>query len=123
MRKIKFRAWIKSDKRMEKCVEINPFHIGDCDRLHWKHDEVEIMQYTGIKDKNEKDIYEGDIIQYDFMRAKIIYGFCGFDIEWITDRVAKIRQRKSEPMFHNTSIIFEVIGNIFENPDLLAIRD
>jgi uncharacterized phage protein (TIGR01671 family) len=77
------------------------------------------MQYTGLHDKNGKEIYEGDIVKFENIKAKIIYGFCGFEFEWIDGYTDKIRLCKTEPLFKNVSLIFEVIGNIYENPELL----
>ena len=65
MREVKFRAWIKNENRMETCVCVSPFHVSDCDRYYWKHDDVILEQYTGLKDKNGKEIYEGDILGGD----------------------------------------------------------
>jgi uncharacterized phage protein (TIGR01671 family) len=48
--KPKFRAWYPNDRLMENGLEISSFF-----------NEVELMQYTGLKDKNGKEIYEGDI--------------------------------------------------------------
>ena len=80
MRDIKFRAWIKPEKRMIHCVEVNPFYIGDCDRLHWKHDEIELMQFTGMCDEtdDETEVFEGDIVEYralngDMFNTVVVY--------------------------------------------------
>ncbi len=63
-REIKFRAWDKWNNKM-----IQP-HDGDFIRWHsmsnWR-DCLDVMQYTGLKDKNDNEIYEGDIIKiYDW---------------------------------------------------------
>jgi len=143
MRDIKFRAWVKEvyengefqyggymidnihslnfSKVTNLMLGVTPvgisyyqpmMYFGSIENL--KQEEIELMQYTGLKDKNGKEIYEGDIVGFKGIRAKIIYGFCGFEFEWIDGNTDKIRQRKTEEMFENTSIIFEVIGNIYE---------
>lgn len=139
MREIKFRAWIKNNKRMENCIEINPFYIGDCDRFHWKHEEVELMQYTGLKDKNDKEIYEGDIIQFVWEddscwgKAGTYKGYIGFnqgvfeviyigrDEITVFDDGGWHENSKSDDMqsFISWSEEIEVIGNIYEDLDLL----
>lgn len=123
-REIKFRAWHEGLFRM-----CDPEYI-DCEGVCFdgafrsyeyflESDKYYVlMQYTGLKDKNGREIYEGDIVEFKGIRAKIIYGFCGFEFEWIDGRTDKIRNRKTEDMFKNTSIIFEVIGNIYENKEL-----
>ena len=123
MREIKFRAWIKNNKRMERCIEVNPFYIGDCDRFHWKHEEVELMQYTGLKDKNDKEIYEGDIIDASYinpMSNEVIKKH--YLIEYGEGQY-KAKLIGSSP-YGDTWINFinekgTVIANIYENPELL----
>jgi len=120
MREIKFRVWsIKGktmwyiNKQTKLSLEGDSWQvrddvIGNRFRCSWHEDEKGIlMQYTGLKDKNGKEIYEGDIIQRGTTVSDIVFENCGF----------KLRKGNSV-----CDVIkpFEVIGNIYENPELLA---
>lgn len=116
-RDIKFRAWIKADKRMEMCISVNPFHVSDCDRLHWKHEEVELMQYTDLKDKNGKEIYEGDILSCGDGKVPT-------QILWVDDYGGWGAKNLKRNEIHAMDKYFkryisEIIGNIYDNPELL----
>ena len=124
MREIKFRAWDKDRGKM--CH----FGLFDLDG-HYSYvdyyripDECPVMQYTGLKDKNGKEIYEGDIVEFgevgDRVKKEIVFEESGF----IT-----VNPYEDGPGFIPTLGFFLedddegyniiVIGNIYENSELL----
>lgn len=118
MREIKFRAWLRLEKKM--CPVLGM--IKDMVLLGLPDDvatgisvnQVELMQYTGLKDKHGKEIYEGDIIRVAFnneiAEEPVEYQGCTYIIELQGLKV-------SLDSFSSKSL--EIIGNINENPDLL----
>ena len=110
MREIKFRTWDKTFKRMCSLREFDPAIIVQegCFTIYQGDDcGFEFMQYTGLKDKNGKEIYEGDIIYDNIIKMKRVVT----DIMvawWIIDT-----DKMNEPMKH-----IKVIGNIYENKSL-----
>lgn len=105
MRELKFRAWDKGNSTMFFGIE------GHLERFD---DEMyQIMQFTGLKDKNGKEIYEGDIFQDEED------GSCEF-VEWDNDFGGWSTQAwYSVGEFTQAIDHLEVIGNIYENPELL----
>lgn len=126
MREIKFRVWDKFLKKIrpvhflsfplggDSCKEVSCMCEDEKDLCEWVFD-YEIMQYTGLKDKYNVEIYEGDVL-------KEIQDH-GFDPIRIGDGVKFNTQcnwyefaygRPIDPLYE-----YEVVGNIYENPELL----
>ena len=126
MRDIKFRAWDKENKHMT--YNIQEMYDGYCDDTDnglygymscftsFLYDEnFIVMQYTGIKDKNGKEIYEGDVVEY-----KTIY-------EWDKKPTKRAKIVFENGMFSPPGVIMDlsrskIIGNIWENPELLEVN-
>ena len=121
MRDIKFRVWDNERNAMfnSKSVDIDFFEgkieiTSDTIRYDEVYaDEIkdfELMQYVGCKDKNNKEIYEGDIVKTKEHIGQIIYSKGMFFIDVKGDFYLPV---------YNVSEFMEVIGNIYENPELL----
>jgi uncharacterized phage protein (TIGR01671 family) len=115
MREFKFRVW--DDVNMF-AFDFNDVRIGILDPTGYGVSEPVIMQYTGLKDKNGKEIYEGDVIQYKdtinngyrdievTRKEKVAYGLGCFS-GGFEESLASVRKKSI------------VIGNIYENPELI----
>lgn len=121
MREIKFKAWDKVSKKMYGVTSISwcdgkLFELGLASesRLAFGEqknlDRFELMQFTGIEDKNKKKIYEGDILKWDGMMN--VYSVVVF-----LDGGFKACDVQSETVIQ--SRFCEIIGNVFENVTLL----
>ena len=122
MRDIKFRVWDNERNAMfnSKSVDIDFFEgkieiTSDTIRYDEVYtDEIkdfELMQYVGCKDKNNKEIYEGDIVKTKEHIGQIIYSKGMFFIDVKGDFYLPI---------YNVTEFMEVIGNIYENPELIT---
>lgn len=118
-REIKFRAWDKEEKIMISAdslafEEYAPISLLFADAKY----HFEIMQYTGLYDKNGKEICEGDIIKisnYGF-GLRTIYSQVQFNDGCFDVVVNRFRDYLKCYVVNHTA---EVIGNIYENPELL----
>ena len=117
MREFKFRAWDTEKQEMATVnfIGLNDYEVGmedeECRRWRATYPYVcRLMQYVGCEDKNNKEIYEGDIVKTKEHIGQIIYSKGMFFIDVKRDFYLPI---------YNVSEFMEVIGNIYENPELL----
>ena len=97
MRDIKFRAWDKNRGMIISELDFTGTYQG------------EIMQYTGLKDKNGKEIYEGDICKHQNPSES----------NYVEYRLGVWCLMPHGLYLHGEDMMVEVIGNIYENPELL----
>ena len=123
---IKFRAWDKLNNEMSVVEQIN-FYRGEFESIGYgvsslrEADKIELMQSTGLKDKNGKEIFEGDILAVEADDGVII-----LKVSWDDEHalfVIKTKKFNEEAalaeLVDDNSYPFEVIGNIYENHELL----
>ena len=111
MREIKFRAWDIEKKQM---LHIHTLFLKNKDEIC---PPGILMQYTGLKDKNGKEIYEGDILQIRFFEYdpdEVVFIYACFELYGKDGHyVCDLKQVYS---------VSEVVGNIYENPELLETK-
>ncbi len=109
---VKFRAW--TGKEMVNIVDLTMYEGGGYkinDEVLSHYDKWPVMEFTGLKDKNDQEIYEDDIVRLQNRIGAVEYreDFAGFKVgdEFGT---RELNQYYSD---------LEIIGNIYENPELL----
>ena len=121
MREIKFRAWDKLNKKivtsglsinLDTTDRVIPISFSQGDLSYCRdndvssvpnvHTDIELMQYTGLKDKNGREIYEGDILKGKF-NGPVVWTVDRYNYGWSD--------------YWNES---EIIGNIYQNKELLS---
>lgn len=125
----KFRAWDKETQTMLD-VSLIDFKKNVLVGEHWEFgetifinfDDIHLMQSTGLKDKNGKEIFEKDILDYN--GRKVIVKWHGSYASFIYEFVDELQNRTTEwqPLYLSY-YHFEVIGNIYENSKLLEVEE
>ena len=134
-RQYKFRAWDKDNEVMFYSEDnqnndftfiaerggLQFYYIDSSDFCLMDTNSI-LMQYTGLKDKNGVEIYEGDIVENASkdLKFQVVYEAPSFNRKWIDNTSKRYREHLTEPLAWNTYMICEVIGNIYENPELLG---
>lgn len=117
MREIKFRFYDPFNEYMDYSKSLPDFFERYNQTIKGDNRLSELMQYTNLKDRTGKEIYEGDIIQYS--NSKVKKSVIWWDGAWYFKRKSK---RDHKKRLNNKFLWFmkpEIIGNIYENPNLL----
>lgn len=144
MREIKFRVWdnyykymnykvlvgvygewekVKDDKNYSACsMWIEPKNVDYKCEPHWAHfepyhEDIKLMEFTGLKDKHGKEIYEGDILNIDKEDYKYVvkcYDGCFVGVNKFDEHY-----EQAKIIGNLFTLEIEVIGNIYENPELI----
>ena len=122
MRKIKLRVWDKENKKWLSQEEIKGlWHIDDLyNQLGFTDSYYPVSEFTGLFDKNGKEIFEGDVLNWDNECTILIKwsdGLAGFYYDMLTQKNENIVC--FDIRFYRSDESAEVIGNVFENPELL----
>ena len=131
MREYKFRCWDTENKQMLKVQELDfedTFYGGrlsirtDQYNDYFDIEDMILMQYTGLKDKKQKEIYEGDIIfikgETKLLDIKGKVEYSNILAQFIITNTGSI-VNEAEPLGDYEEEDIEVIGNIYDNPELL----
>ena len=124
----KFRAWDKENKKMRLATDIVflddgvlfgfKVHSGETRTLN----KPDLMQYTGLKDKNGVEIYDSYIVKYsDESGTKQIGVVKDYGYKKYVEAIGGDDEGNQDLELHPDEI-FEIIGNIYENPELIKIN-
>lgn len=147
-REIKFRIWDKKSKKMRSVESIGFGMIGISTKgypvvnalgkncivnedilIHRENGEYELMQYIEIEDKNDVEVYEDDIIKFDYYGKEISsvieysMGVYGFFIDGGSSEADYYYYWTIADLIANVGKDFEVIGNIYEDSEMLESEE
>ena len=138
MRVVKFRFWCKREKAMSRSYTLDDLRLGASILSPCKDDVT--MQYTGLHDKNGVEIFEGDILRFpdmgeegyehkegfDFTNQAVVCFENGrFELEKFYDDNSAVldEMNRDHEEFITIWKTSEIIGNVFENPELIGGSD
>jgi hypothetical protein len=113
MRELKFRFWNTTDKRWIDSCYVNKYGVHDT----WKNQyypDVIAQQYTGLKDAQGTEIYEGDILKHDIGLGPIYW-----EVIWNSEAGQWQTTKENGGNTGSWFDLYLVAGNIFETPELL----
>lgn len=126
-KEIKYRAWIPKQKGENLDVLGMVYFDLFSEDNRWISDKknYNIMQYTGLKDKNGKEIYEGDILRWQDWEQEGTEKADVYIVSYKAPSFIWDCYRENQKLETNGEVLrdtkeFEIIGNIFENPELLV---
>jgi hypothetical protein len=130
----KFRAWIKTEECFADYIESIRFYSkeidlcwgGICESDCFDFDDIVLMQSTGLKDKNGKEIFEGDILEVTDKHSWLeVVSYSQEKAMFVTEEINREFKVPESPLYDlldSTFLKFKVIGNIYEDPELLEVE-
>ena len=143
-REKKYRVWDREEKIISEGLPFEWFLTGEPGDMEFPstgeslplkdfiffRDHFEMMDFTGLQDKNKKDVYDGDICRTDVNIKLWVVRWGNYEWEFINHQIKEAKHRMAGdeqysfseylPMLKRASAGIEVIGNIYENPELLT---
>ena len=129
MRQLKFRAW---DKKQKKWLGVN-LHMAVTDGALWwqfgygcdilsadERENIELAEYTGIKDKNDNEVYCGDIVK---IKRDNFFEYVS-DVRFLYGSFCVNQHGIYSPIFSlaRPGDTMGIIGNVYENPELMEAK-
>ena len=132
---VKLRAWHKTWEEMCKVKRIRFDDDGNITTVLVKGEafgsnvhleEIELMQSTGLKDENSKEIFEGDILEVTDKHSWLeVVSYSQEKVMFVTEEINREFKVPESPLYDlsdSTFLKFKVLGNIYENPELLEVE-
>ena len=124
MKEFKMKAWLKKEKKMVAIIGIDfnyeyiryteDDNLFNSDYKTAEFKDIELLQFSGVKDNGGQELYEADVIKFND-GIDDIYGLISYDDE---DGSYRVSYENITEHLSNLEGDFEIVGNIFENPDL-----
>lgn len=132
----RFRAWLKQYNVMVDDVSDLTFFEGNLKFIgrrtvggvsfQYSVDKIELMQSTGLKDENSKEIFEGDILEVTDKHSWLeVVSYSQEKVMFVTEEINREFKVPESPLYDlsdSTFLKFKVIGNIYENSELLEVE-
>lgn len=132
----RFRAWLKQYNVMVDDVSDLTFFEGNLKFIgrrtvggvsfQYSVDKIELMQSTGLKDKNGKEVFEGDILEVTDKHSWLeVVSYSQEKAMFVTEEINREFKVPESPLYDlldSTFLKFKVIGNIYEDPELLEVE-
>lgn len=135
----RFRAWNKATKEMygaddiiainfeekEICVQTIYFEQGlpdSRDLDYYDFDDIVLMQSTGMRDKNDREIFEGDVLKVTDQHSWLeVVSFNKDKAMFVSKETKKVEETPLYDLFNTDIFEVEIIGNIHTNPELAEV--
>ena len=124
MKEFKMKAWLKKEKKMVAIIGIDfsyeyiryteDDNLFNSDYKTAEFKDIELLQFSGVKDKAGQELYEADVIKFND-GIDDIYGLISYDDE---DGTYRVSYENITEHLSDREGDFEIVGNIFENPYL-----